>query len=254
MPRHPPSAAIATEFLTGIPGADIHPLSKSSSAEQTAEEGDLKVRLIKMFGLAAIAAVAAMAFVGATSASAEKPTALCKVHTGLTCALTDQWNHLNNGETIHSLNVGVGTLLSDIVDVLCLHVLTEALPLALGNPQNVHVTTLTILGCGTTSTHNNCTVTVETAPLSDLLKTGLDEGTLEGLNGQTRLQCSNIPLIGSIDCKYDATGLLFEVAANHLTANETPVTEIGSKFFCPDNPTLDGLLETLPDKRAYVLS
>ena len=234
-----PAATKTTRFLDQASGDRLSiPVQKSSSAA-IAEEGEFKVRLIKMFGLAAIAAVAAMAFVGATSASAES-TQLCKVHT-VTCGAGDATT------SVHQVNVGVGTLLSSIVDVLCLNVLAEATPLALGAPQSVHTLALSFTGCGTTSTHNNCTVTVLELPLANLLKTGLDEGSIEGTNGKTRLQCSNIPFIGSIDCTYDATGLLFEVAANHLTASETPVKEIGSKFFCPDKPTLDGLLETLVD-------
>ena len=50
----------------------------------------LQVRLIKMFGLAALAAVAAMAFLGASSASANQSTTLCKI-SQLPCASGNQW-------------------------------------------------------------------------------------------------------------------------------------------------------------------
>jgi len=198
------------------------------------------VRLIKMFGLAAIAAVAAMAFVGATSASATS-TVLCKEHnasTGLLCP-ADKWQ-----THVHAtLKTGtVGKLLSPI-SVLCLGVLVENTPLGLATngPQIIHTLSLTFSGCGTGSGHDNCTVTTEEQPLSHLLKTGLDEGVLLNLTGRTRLVCSNI----GINCVYDLEGSEFSAAANHLIATETPTTELGGKFFCPDEGFLDGDLEGL---------
>jgi hypothetical protein len=194
-----------------------------------------------MFGLAALAAVAAMAFVGATSASATS-TQLCKVHTGLTCAAGEA------ATSVHQvLKSGtVGQLLA-VINVLCLGFLVEATALGLGNPQQVHATTQTFTGCGTSSAHSNCTVTVQEQPLSNLLKTGLDQGVLTATNGRTRLVCANIGL----DCVYDLEGIEFNVAAGHLTAEETATNELGGKFFCPDEGLLDALLETLGN--AYVL-
>jgi len=205
------------------------------------------VRLIKMFGLAAIAAVAAMAFVGATSASATS-TVLCLEHnvsTGLLCPAGKERTHVHailaKGE--------VGRLLSPI-SVLCLGVLIESIPLglAVNGPQVIHTAGtvekepgLAFTGCGTGSAHDNCKVTVEELPLSHLLKTGLDQGILLNLSGRTRLVCSNI----GINCVYDLEGSEFTAAANHLTAEETPTVELGGKFFCPDEGFLDGLLENL---------
>ena len=183
-----------------------------------------------MFGLAALAAVAAMAFVGATSASAVS-TQLCSTHTSLTCSSAQTHVHA-------TLKTGtVGKLLSPI-SVLCLGVLVEnnVLGLATNGPQVVHTTNLTFSGCGTGSAHDNCTVTTEEQPLSHLLKTGLDEGVLLNLTGRTRLVCSNI----GINCVYDLEGSEFEASANHLIATETPTTELGGKFFCPDEGFLDG--------------
>jgi hypothetical protein len=197
------------------------------------------MRLIKMFGLAALAAVAAMAFVGATSASATN-TQLCSAHTGLTCGA-------GNAVTSHHLVLASGTVgeILAAIDILCLGILIEATPLGLGNPQAIHSLSQTYSGCGTGSGHNNCMVSVSEGqqPLLDLLKTGLDAGVLTALSGQTRLVCSNIGL----DCLYDIAGMEFEVGGGHLTANETGLTELGGKFFCPDEGLLDGLLEALTD-------
>ncbi|HEY7949736.1 MAG TPA: hypothetical protein VID51_02760 [Solirubrobacterales bacterium] len=189
------------------------------------------MKLIKMFGLAALAAVATMALVGATSASATT-TQLCPTHTGLICGVVNVHQVLKAGT--------VGELLA-LIDVLCLSFLVEATASGLGNPQQIHATSQTFGGCGTGSTHNNCTVTVQEQPLSNLLKTGLDQGVLTATNGRTRLVCSNIGL----DCVYDLEGIEFNVGAGHLTATETVTTELGGKFFCPDEGLLDALLETL---------
>ncbi|HEX6752856.1 MAG TPA: hypothetical protein VF093_04635 [Solirubrobacterales bacterium] len=199
------------------------------------------MRLTKMFGLAAVAAVATMAFVGSTSASAIS-TELCEEHTGLICERT-------GGDNLFHQVLAAGTVgeLLAIIDVLCLGFLVEATALGLGNPQQIHATSQTFSGCGTGSAHNNCTVTVQEQPLSNLLKSGLDEGVLTATNGRTRLQCSNIGL----DCVYDLAGIEFNVGEGHLTANETATNELGGKFFCPDEGLLDALLETLGD--AYVL-
>ncbi len=197
-----------------------------------------------MFGLAAVSAVAAMAFVGATSASAEVDTQLCDAHTGLTCSDASSDVHM-------VLAPGtVGKLLSPIVTVLCLGVLVESSGTdvgELGNPQQLDASAMSFTGCGTNASHNNCTVTVEELPDNDLLKLGLDEGSLEALTGETRLQGCGL----NLNCLYDTEGLLFSVGAQHLTADKTPVTELGGKFLCPDEGKLDGLLETLEDR--YVL-
>ncbi|HEY5709637.1 MAG TPA: RHS repeat-associated core domain-containing protein [Solirubrobacterales bacterium] len=192
------------------------------------------MRLLKTFGLATLTAVAALAFVGATSASATN-TQLCTLHTGLGC--------LSAATSTHAvLATGtVGKLLNSFVTVLCLGVLVETEALGLGSPQQVHATTQSFTGCGTGSAHTNCTVTVQELPLSNLLKTGLDEGALTATNGRIRLVCSNL----GIDCVYDLAGAEFAVGANHLTANETEITELGGKFLCPNEGFLDGLLEAL---------
>ncbi|HEY5708797.1 MAG TPA: hypothetical protein VIS51_05340 [Solirubrobacterales bacterium] len=200
------------------------------------------MRLTKMFGLAALAAVAAMAFVGATSASASANTQLCTVHTGLTCGAG------NAATSVHYV-LTAGTVLTVLaeIDVLCLGYLLEKTALGLGNPQSVHTTTQTFSGCGTNATHTNATVTVQEQPLANLLKTGLDEGVLTATNGRLRIVVSSLGL----DCVIDTAGLELAVSEGMLTANETPLTELGSKFFCPNEGVLDALLEALGS--VYVL-
>ncbi len=195
------------------------------------------MRLIKMSSLVALATVAAMAFVGATSASGATPTQLCNAHSALTCGpgqATTSVHWVLAAGTVHKL-------LSSLVTVLCLGDLLEATPLALGNPQNIHISALSLTGCGTSSTHSNCTVTSEEQPLGTLLKLGLDFGTLQFNSGRKRLQCSNL----GIDCKYDLEATLFSIGSQHLTAENTPTSELGGKFFCPNEGQYDGLLVSL---------
>lgn len=204
------------------------------------------MRVVKVFGLAALAAVVAMAFISATSASAVS-TQLCDNHTGLTCeaghALTSVHQVLAAGT--------VGDLLM-LLDVLCLGYLVEASVGALGSgatKQTVTVVSQTFTGCGTSSAHNNCTVTIPTGqqPSFGLLKTGLDAGTLTATSGQARLQCPNL----GWNCVYDLEEMEFEVGAGHLTANESATSVLEGKFFCPNEGFLDALLETLAD--AHIL-
>ncbi|HEX6752254.1 MAG TPA: hypothetical protein VF093_01515 [Solirubrobacterales bacterium] len=199
------------------------------------------MRLIKMFGLAALAAVAAMAFVGAAPVSATS-TQVCNSHTGLTCGAGQ------GAGTIHAV-LAAGTVLKilALINILCLGELWESTALGLGNPQSIHFTSKIATGCGTGSAHNNCTLTTQEQPLANLLKTGLDEGTLTLTSGRLRLQCSNLGL----DCVYDAEGMELWGGGTHWTMEETPTNELGGKFFCPDEGLVDSLMETLTD--AHIL-
>src|SRR4249920_2502830 len=134
-------------------------------------EGEVEMRLTKMFGLAALAAVAAMAFLGASSAMAELPTTLCEEESAsLTCPAEKQAKSFTMLAT-------TTTLLAS-VEVLCLHssakatVEGETLTPA-GTPLGVQLSELQFKECGRVSTgsHSDCTVTVLKQPLLQVLKT-----------------------------------------------------------------------------------
>ncbi len=149
-------------------------------------------------------------------------------------------------------NSGVGTLLTDLVNVLCLTISVSGTPLGLAKPQQVHITALSFTNCGTKSAHSNCQVTVLELPLSNLLKTGLDAGTIAGTNGETLVNCDNIDIFGiDIHCIYDFTGLEFAVGAQHLTADDTSVSFVEGGGLCPEESFLDGLLKTTANR--YIL-
>jgi len=106
---------------------------------------------------------------------------------------------------------------------------------------------LVFAGCGTGASHINCTVTIEELPLFNLLKTGLDEGSLTATNGLIHLVCTEVGIFKvKVDCIYNTTGILFKVGAQHLTAEKTPVRYAENSLFCVEGTQLlDGLLKTL---------
>ena len=195
-----------------------------------------------MLGLAAVAAMAAMAFVGATSASANGETQLCNSHSALTCG--------SAATTISMTDVNTGRLLSSLVDVLCDDINGSGTPLALAKPQSIHITELSFEDCETNG-GDGCEVTVLELPLSNLLKTGLDSGSITGTNGSTLVACEDVIFSTDIHCVYDATGLTFSVGSQHLTASNTQVDKISGSL-CPDESFLDGLLVTTANR--YVLA
>lgn len=199
------------------------------------------MRLVKPSILGALLVIAASALVGPTAASATD-TAVCNAHEGLACAnedlITETHSVAAAGTTVK--------LLSSLVDILCLSALVEATVLEYA-PLGLDATSLVLTGCGTGSNHNNCTATVEELPSFTVLKTGLDEGIVTATSGSVQVECPNLGL----DCEYDIEGTEFSASSQHLTASEAPITELGGKFFCPDEGTLDFLLESL--ESAYVL-
>jgi hypothetical protein len=201
------------------------------------------MRLIKMFGLAAVAAVTAMAFVGATSASAAD-TQLCASHTTLTC----------NGlvPIAPSMEqVGSGYLLGSGFHVKCDNFAGSGTPLALGSPQQIHIKTLSFTHCATNQ-NDGCQVTVLELPLASLTKTGLDAGVFTTANGEVLIYCEDVLFAFDAECRFDLTGVSLSAGAQHLTASKTPVDELTENFLCPDDSTLDGLL-TL-NLNSYILA
>jgi hypothetical protein len=197
-----------------------------------------------MFGLTALAAVAAMAFIGASSASATS-TQLCKVHTGTTCPAGSATT------AVHLVNKAgtVGTLLNSLVNVLCLNVLGQGTPLGLAAPQQIHSTVLSFTNCGTSASHNECTVTTEALPLFNLLYTALDEGTLTAEGGVARVKCTVFGFI-KIDCKYGTVGLSFNVKGGNpavLKAENKAVQFIEGSALCPTESSLDGEVVSLEE-------
>ena len=200
------------------------------------------MRLVKMLGLAAVAAMAATAFVGATPASATS-TQLCNSHTSLTCS--------NAATSLNSQNDDTVYYLSSIVDIECDDVDSTATPLALANPQVEHFSGLDLASCET-SGGDACAVSMLEEPTTNLLKTGLDAGTITATSGEALVECEDVFFGTDLHCVYDAVGILFTIGAQRLTAENTQVDKV-SGTHCPDETFLTGLLKTTGGNR-YVLA
>ena len=197
------------------------------------------MRVIKMLGLGAVAAMAAMAFVGATTASATS-TQLCKSHDAATALTCD-----NAAVGVRMVDDPDTTdhLLTTLLDVLCDHIEGLGTPLALANPQELHISSLLFGECETNG--DGCIVTVLSQPLSNLLKTGLDQGTLTATNGSVLVECEDVIFSTDLHCIYDLTGLTFSVGAQHLTASNTQINRSDELSLCPDESFVDMLLVTV---------
>ena len=202
------------------------------------------MRFVKTSGLVAIAILAAMAFGGPSSASATN-TQLCKTHTSLTCA---------SGVTSASLVPYPGTtwkLLNSIVDVLCLNASTTLEPQSLGSPQTINEKNLSLTNCGTTSAHNNCTITVESLRTLTLLKVALNEGVLTTTGGLIHVKCTVLGF-PKIDCKYSLADMqAFVDGGNPAFVFESAPVDVYEGDLCPDENYLEATFVTTSG--AYVL-
>jgi len=203
----------------------------------------MKVRLMKMFGLAALAAVAAMAFVGVTSASATN-TVLCKANE-LTCEATNKIEHA----TVTGLSTNA-TLLSSLATVLCDHSIVSGKVLLLANPLVGHIEKITFTICEEDTFGTECTVTTNNAGLLKLLKTGANAGSLTAEGAEALVSCPEIGL----HCNYGNPTTSLAVAGSQgtalavITATKVKLPEIGNKFFCPNESFWDATYTvTTPD-------
>ena len=198
------------------------------------------MRITKMFGLAA---VAAMAFLGASSAMANGPTALCKVHE--TACSTG-----NLVTSVHAVNVGEDPVLTTEIagvpfELLCGISLAVASVLGLAQPQVTHLSTLNWSECHT-SLGVACIVTTETLGLLNILKTALNLGTLTSTGGTTvRVNCGE-----AINCVYGGTvtagieGALHQTGVGHGMINVNTEVE-RTAGTCPLHAHWKALYESL---------
>ena len=193
------------------------------------------MRLIKMFGLAAITAVAAMAFIGASSASAQE-TSLCSSNEGGALACADGVN------SVHFIDPSAELL--SVVDITCNALLSGTIADDLDSPLEVTVTELNYTGC-VRENGSKCTVTTEVKGTIDVLKTAADLAEVTGLGTEVHVQCGIL-----INCTYGAKALvghgLSPTAGNNglVTSEEATVTSTKGGF-CPASAKLDALFESL---------
>jgi len=222
------------------------------------------VKAIKMLGLAALTALMAMAFVGASSAMAKEPTALCKVDE-LPCETENIVTHVH--ET--TLSGAKATLLNSISNVLCdVLFLGDVLSENAGvkglsellepKPGEHFWMPLLISGTFTYSNcvdekPNSCTVTEESGPAHiDVLKLSKELAEVTG-EGLVKVVCSGI------SCKYNGEGLsghaLGPLTSSELngevTLSEQTTTKVGG-LLCPSTAKLD--IATTPLEKVYISS
>jgi hypothetical protein len=203
---------------------------------EPAGKGEAKVRLTKMIGLVAVAALAAMAFVGASSASANGPTSLCKVDQ-LVCA------EANLIKAVHDIDPEA-LLLSSILDVEC-EALFHGTVLAPYLAKPLH-----ILG---NFLYSNCNEGeceakepgASPTSLLTILKTGVEKATVTG-TGEVLVKCGSF-----LHCVYNGTGLVGEglgallSGPNGVTQTHEATVNKVSGFLCPSTGKLDTLYRPL---------
>lgn len=228
----------------------------------TRREGESKVRLIKMLGIAVVAALASMAFIGAGTASA-KMTALCSaapelVGGALHCKAGTK---LTGTVTVTGTNVGNPKLLAGSSTVECetstfsANLNTESgasKELVLGPTTSLTFSKnckITGVPCTVTSVTANTPFETHVEYLGDQEPAGLV--ILLKPNTTLLLNCF---LVGDVKCVYAANenvhGELFN-ATGHLTVAAKVTTASGG--LCPKEGTQDGLYKVLANgKQAWV--
>jgi len=209
------------------------------------------MKAIKMLGLAALAALMAMAFVGASSAMASDPTALCDLDPG-TEALGEVCPEEHIVKHVHeeTLKGAPGTLLNSISNVLCTvlflgdvigELLTEA-----GTPLEI-LGKFTYENC-TDEKPNPCTVEeVSEHALILVLKEGHELALVTG-HAEVKVVCSGI------SCTYKGEELKGHGLGPLLSSEENgdvTITEQTTKkvkgLLCPSTAKLDITVTPLPD-------
>jgi hypothetical protein len=170
------------------------------------------MRLIKMFGLAAIAAIAAMAFVGVSSASAG-PTALCAIDDELVC----ESPYVGHVEATSS----DGELLTESGTILCDNSIILGNALGLGNPQVTH---LELIDFGPDCLLNHlvsCTIQASHVLLLEILKTGANTGSVRSVNNWVVIKCGLV-----IHCEYGGTFTAGVALGSGATLSSTSLGKI----------------------------
>jgi hypothetical protein len=232
---------------------------------ESCREGRTKVKPIKTFGLAALAALLAMAFVGATSAVATDPTALCEVDpgTGLheVCPAGKLVTHVHETTLAEKKGILKTSLLTIECDVLFLGDVTTTGALAKAKESLLIVGLhdpakgeIPLIGAFVYSNcSNSCTATEENGPPEiKVLKEGHETAKVTG-EGLVHVVCGK-----SIDCSYNGTGLvgtakgpLLSTETNgDVTLTEVKTTKEVGGFLCPKESKLT--ITTTPLTATYI--
>lgn len=203
------------------------------------------MKLLKMFGLAALMVLMTLAFVGASSAMAES-TALCKVDPGEgeheVCPVGELISHVHAATAAGNPALILSTLTSVACDLLLLGNVTNANNL--GEPLVLNGN-FTYTNCETFS-GTKCTVTeVSTSNNLNFVKLGHEKADLT-LEFEMNVHCGSL-----INCTYNGTGLkgiarggLLPYQAGEEEFDEQPMNKTGG-FFCPKTTILEFWVNSL---------
>jgi hypothetical protein len=215
------------------------------------------VRLIKMLGLAAVAAAAAMAFVGASSAMANGPTALCEVNED-PCA---EANVFPAGTVVKAqLLPGTESVLlgpGSVVEVKCTGSTSKGETTSgKANPLTGKLTSLEFTGCKH-KTGVSCTVTVNQLGTLTLLKTAANLGEAKVSGVLVTIVCTTV-----FKCVYKTESLpLHALGTNGVNKPELTATSAAlvqeEKLLgvgCPSEGFFDAKYEVTEPAAGFITS
>jgi hypothetical protein len=202
------------------------------------------MRLIKMFGIAAIAAIAMMAAVGVSIATATS-TVFCKVNQ-LVCPPGEEYTGHTEGLATNPV------FLTSVGNVECEHSVILGNTLGLANPLTVHIELIDFTGkCHLGIT--NCSTATKTVGTILLLKVGTNEGITESHGNSWLINCPGI-----LHCVYG--GLFKFEALGYSDANEglgtihtnaVALPKI-SGLLCPEITRWDALYKIILPHKFYI--
>ena len=203
----------------------------------------------KLFGPVIFAILMAMSSAGTSSASAEL-TALCKANE-YPCPSANQFTSLTlelSSGSVWSLKTVKPTM-----TVLCLGSVLKGTVLGMGSPQYIDRTGQTYSNCGTTSAHDNCTVTSFFEKTKfELTKTAENLGELKASQGETAVKCTVLGKT-TLECTYRDKSLVLHVKGkdgtnghDKFSAAELPF-EVAGGGLCPEKSLVTTSLEQTED-------
>jgi len=202
------------------------------------------MKLIKTLGLAVVAAIAAMALVGAGSAMANTPTALCKENKN-PCPAAALYPAGTLIEGLATNPILLGTFFGLTGTVECEHSVvsgkTEAARSGKEKEKNLplvgKIEKITFTGNCHSTFGGTCTVTTVKMGKLDLLRLSANLATATSLGNEVKVSCNGFP---TIECIFGGEPQLHVEGspAKTLTATKAALKAVSGSA-CPTNPQWD---------------
>jgi hypothetical protein len=206
------------------------------------------MKAIRTIGLAAIAAAASIALVGASPASAESFTVLCKEHIPEGCSAPHQITGHVEALSEHIL------FLTSKGTIVCTHSIILGEALGLARPLEIHLTPEKFSNC--TLFKVPCTVENVKKGLGTLLKTGGNSGVFEIHGAKWLIECPGF----TPPCEYEGLPELEAKGHNQetgelatLTAKESLLKSTGG-IGCSTSAKWDAVYKFVLPHPVYISS